>query len=120
MADVIAVKQDIKLKQGSTRNFNALFRNKDTQVGKDISDYTPTLRVRDGYTEDAGNVEFILTDGDGIDTSEANVGRLKIEINATRTGALSYQKAYNYDLEIASGGVVTTLLYGKMTLIPDA
>lgn len=101
--------------QGSTHTFSLTYKDSSGNA-VDLSSHTPQMDVRDKFLNDTGsNLLFSLTDGDGIDTTNASTGTLAITINATRS-ALLVDAEYRYDLEIEDSGVITRLIQGKISV----
>jgi hypothetical protein len=81
-----------------------------------LTGYTAALQIRDTYADSA--TDLSLTVGSGITITAAS-GKIDVRATAAQTGAIAAGQ-YVYDLEItSSGGVVTRLVQGKITVSPQ-
>ena len=79
----------------------------------DLSDYTPRMQVRE--THDSANILLTIT----CSVNNALEGVIRLQASATATAAVE-EGIYVYDLEIeSSGGAVTRLLQGNVTVTPE-
>jgi hypothetical protein len=82
-----------------------------------LTGYTAALQIRDTYADTTTDLSLSSPNG-GI-TITAATGTLAITATAEQTGAIAAGN-YVYDLEItSSGGVVTRLIQGKISVSPQ-
>lgn len=78
--------------------------------------YTAQFQARNNPSDSTKLID--LTSSSGI-TISTGAGTISIALTAAQTALLTFKEAI-YDLQMtSSGGTVTTLLSGKITLIPD-
>ena len=107
----------ISIEQGAT--FTQVMTWKISDVVVNLTGYTARLKARS--TVGSRNVPSIsLTSAAGGDiTLGGAAGTITISLSATETAALNPGK-YTYDLELqSSGGVVTRLLKGNLTVVAE-
>ena len=99
------------LNQGAT--FTRQMTVKENNSPLNLTGYTAAMQLRSTY--DSGTVALSMTAA----VINATQGILSISATATATAALE-EGIYVYDLEIeSSGGVVTRLMEGKVTVTPE-
>lgn len=103
---------DFDLDQGATHSFTLTYADSNG-TGIDLSAHTITMDVRAGFKD--STLQFTLTNGSGIDMTNAATGILVVTISATQSGALS-DDVYRYDIEADLAGTVTRLVQGEITV----
>lgn len=98
--------------QGSNWNLNVLYKDSNG-AAINLTGYTAAMQLRQNYNSD--DAVLTLTTSNGGIVITGNLGKLVLSATATQTGALD-AGYYVYDLEIASGGVVTRLFQGQITV----
>lgn len=98
--------------QGSDWNLNVIYKGSDGNP-INLTAYTAAMQLRQNYNSDAAELTLNTSNG-GIVITGA-LGKLALTATATQTGALD-AGFYVYDLEIASGGVVTRIIQGQITV----
>ena len=115
-----AGKYNFTIEQGTTVDFELVYRDKDNQP-IDIDSYTGRMQIKD---KPGGNITHITltnnlaTDGTGLDFDDGEQGKIRVFISAYSSSLLDFNKA-SYDLEIATNEtypIVTRLLQGTVTL----
>jgi hypothetical protein len=102
------------IEQGTTFNLVLTWRIDDVLVN--LTGYTARLQAR--IDTQATSTIFSLTSGSGITLGGA-LGTITIAQDATTTAALP-SGIYVYDLELqSSGGTVTRLVQGNVTISPE-
>jgi hypothetical protein len=83
----------------------------------DLTGYTAALQIRDTYAD--STTDLSLTSPSGGITITGATGTIAITATAVQTAAIA-AGTYVYDLEItSSGGIVTRLIQGKISLSPQ-
>ena len=120
-----AGKYSFIIEQGATTNFEIQYKDS-ANIPIDLTGYSGKMQIKSGFA-DSNPITYITlssslaTDGTGLNFSGSNrstspvSGTIGIYISAVSSSALSFDLAY-YDLEIASGSVVTRLLEGQVKL----
>lgn len=98
--------------QGSNWNLNVIYKDENGAV-INLTGYTAAMQLRQNYNSDAADLTLTTSNG-GIVITGAQ-GKLVLAATAAQTGALESGN-YVYDLEITSGGVVTRILQGQITV----
>lgn len=109
---------NIYVEQGATFNQTMTWKINSNLVN--LTGYTARMKVRtDGRTRMPSRIIISsLTSSSGI-TLGGTAGTIQLTLSATETAALPSGK-YSYDLELeSSGGVVTRLLQGTLTVSPE-
>jgi len=107
----------ISIEQGATFTQEMTWKISDVVVN--LTGYTARLKARS--TVESRNVPSVeLTSAAGGDIALGGAaGTITISLTATETAALNPGK-YTYDLELqSSGGVVTRLLKGNLTVVAE-
>lgn len=102
------------LDQGSTWNLEVLYKDANNAV-INLTNYTAALQLRKAY--DASAALSLDTTNGGI-VITGNLGKIAITATATQTAAI-VSGDYVFDLEIASGGVVSRILQGTVYVSPE-
>jgi len=102
-------------KQGATETFTINYTDENGDP-VDVSSWDPKMDVRTDYLDSQPTALFTLTDGDGIDMTNADTGVIVVTISATRT-TLMVDVKYKYDLELTSGSTVDRIIQG--TIVSD-
>ena len=103
---------DFEVDQGSTHSFTLTYQDANGS-GIDLSAHTITMDVRVGFKD--STKAFTLSNGSGIDMTNAATGIIVVTISATQSGALN-DDVYRYDIEADLAGVVTRLVQGEITV----
>jgi len=98
--------------QGSNWNLNVIYKDANGAV-INLTGYTAAMQLRQNYNSDSAELTLTTSNG-GIVITGAQ-GKLVLSATAAQTGGLD-AGYYVYDLEIASGGVVTRLFQGQITV----
>lgn len=98
--------------QGSNWNLNVIYKDANG-VPINLTGYTAAMQLRENYNSDVA--ELTLSTSNGGITITGNLGKLALTATASQTAALS-SGFYVYDLEISSGGVVTRIIQGQITV----
>ena len=98
--------------QGSNWNLNVVYKDS-TGTVINLTGYTAAMQLRQNYNSDTAELTLNTSNG-GIVITGAQ-GKLVLSATAIQTGALD-AGFYVYDLEISSGGVVTRLIQGQITV----
>ena len=98
--------------QGSNWNLNVVYKDS-TGTVINLTGYTAAMQLRQNYNSDTAELTLNTSTG-GIVITGAQ-GKLVLSATAIQTGALD-AGFYVYDLEISSGGVVTRLIQGQITV----
>lgn len=98
--------------QGSDWNLNVIYKDaNDAPIN--LTGYTAAMQLRQNYNSDTAELTLSTSNG-GIVITGA-LGKLVLTATAAQTGALD-SGFYVYDLEITSGGVVTRIIQGQITV----
>lgn len=100
------------LDQGSDWDLNVVYKDANGDV-INLTGYTAAMQLRQNYNSDTADLTLSTSNG-GITITGAQ-GKLVLHATAGQTGALD-AGFYVYDLEITSGGVVTRLIQGQVTV----
>jgi hypothetical protein len=100
------------LDQGSDWDLNVVYKDENGDV-INLTGYTAAMQLRQNYNSDSAELTLSTSNG-GIVITGAQ-GKLLLHATAVQTGALD-AGFYVYDLEITSGGVVTRLIQGQITV----
>jgi len=88
-----------------------------TGTAINLTGYTAALQIRDTYAD--STTDLSLTSPSGGITITGATGTIAITATAVQTAAIA-AGSYVYDLEItSSGGIVTRLIQGKISLSPQ-
>jgi hypothetical protein len=98
--------------QGSNWNLNVIYKDS-AGVVINLTGYTAAMQLRQNYNSDTAELTLSTSNG-GIVITGAQ-GKLVLAATAAQTAALD-AGYYVYDLEITSGGVVTRILQGQITV----
>lgn len=119
MSDAGAGKHDFTIRQGDTFSRTITWRSGATLAAaqaatpNDLTGYSARMDIR--ARESSESAALSLTSGSGLTLGGA-AGTVVITITATQAAALTAGR-YVYDLEVESaGGVVTTLLSGRIVV----
>ena len=103
------------IEQGADLNKSMTFYTDATKTTPvDLSSYTMAMQIR----KNKADVDFIdsLTNANSrIDMTNAATGIIILKWTAAQTAAFNFDEAV-YDLEFTTGGVVSRMLQGKITL----
>ena len=100
------------LEQGST--FSRQITVQENSTALNLTGYTARMQMRS--THDSSTIALTYT---STIASPASNGKINLSATATQTAAIE-EGIYVYDLEIeSSGGVVTRLMEGKVTVTPE-
>lgn len=98
--------------QGSNWNLNVIYKDANGNP-INLTGYTAAMQLRQNYNSDTAVLTLSTSNG-GI-TITGNLGKLFLSATAAQTGGLD-AGFYVYDLEITSGGVVTRIIQGQITV----
>jgi hypothetical protein len=98
--------------QGSNWDLNVIYKDS-TGTVINLTGYTAAMQLRQNYNSDTADLTLNTSNG-GIVITGAQ-GKLVLSATAVQTAALD-AGFYVYDLEISSGGVVTRLIQGQITV----
>ena len=106
-----AGKYNFTLEQGAT--FSREITVQDSGSAMNLTGYTPRMQMRS--THDSSTIALTFT------ATILNAAQGKISLSATDTLTSAVEEGiYVYDLEIeSSGGTVTRLMEGKVTVTPE-
>ena len=106
-----AGKYDFTLEQGTT--FSREITVQDSGSAMNLTGYTPRMQMRS--THDSSTIALTFT------ATVSNAAQGKIQLSATDTLTSAVEEGiYVYDLEIeSSGGTVTRLMEGNVTVTPE-
>jgi len=100
------------LEQGST--FSRQITVQENSTALNLSGYTARMQMRS--THDSSTIALTYT---STIASPASNGKINLSATATQTAAIE-EGIYVYDLEIeSSGGEVTRLMEGQVTVTPE-
>ena len=113
------------IEQGSTLNFELQYKNSSGSA-IDLSGYGGKMQIKSNYTDNSPTIYLTLSsslqpDGTGLNFSGSNgstptaSGSIGVFISAATSSLLTFDTAL-YDLEIASGSIVTRILEGQVKL----
>ena len=106
-----AGKYDFTLEQGTT--FSREITVQDSGSAMNLTGYTPRMQMRS--THDSSTIALTFT----ATVSNASQGKISLTATDTVTSAVE-EGIYVYDLEIeSSGGTVTRLMEGNVTVTPE-
>ena len=109
-------KYNISQKQGDTFNLNFTIRTKETGVGWNLTGYTARMQIRAKL--DSDTVLHSLTTENGGILLDNVTKTITMYIPDETTQTFTF-KAAVYDLELISGGEVTALASGSITLVRE-
>ena len=98
--------------QGSDWDLNVVYKDGNGDP-INLTNYTAAMQLRQNYNSDSAGLT--LTSSNGGITIIGAQGKLILHATAAQTGALD-AGFYVYDLEITSGGVVTRIIQGQITV----
>lgn len=98
--------------QGSNWDLNVVYQDSNGDP-INLTGYTAAMQLRQNYNSDSAELTLSTSNG-GIVITGA-LGKLVLSATAAQTGALD-AGFYVYDLEISSGGVVTRIIQGQVTV----
>jgi hypothetical protein len=113
------------IEQGSTLNFELQYKNSSGSA-IDLSGYSGKMQIKSNYADNSPTIYLTLSsslqpDGTGLNFSGSNgstptaSGSIGVFISAATSSLLTFDTAL-YDLEIASGSIVTRILEGQVKL----
>ena len=113
------------IEQGSTLNFELQYKNSSGSA-IDLSGYGGKMQIKSNYADNSPTIYLALSsslqpDGTGLNFSGSNgstptaSGSIGVFISAATSSLLTFDTAL-YDLEIASGSIVTRILEGQVKL----
>jgi hypothetical protein len=113
------------IEQGSTLNFELQYKNA-TGSAINLSGYSGKMQIKSNYADNSPTIYLTLSsslqaDGTGLNFSGSNgstptaSGSIGVFISAATSSLLTFDTAL-YDLEIASGSIVTRILEGQVKL----
>ena len=113
-----AAQHDLVIEQGATWSQAVIWKTGSPATAVNLTGYTARMQLRSNITSSTialslttGNSRIALTAGSG-----AGAGTITLSITATDTAALAAGR-YVYDLElVSSGGQVTRLMEGVVTV----
>jgi len=103
---------NISIEQGATWTLTLTFKDS-SGVVIDVSSYTFTSQIR--LSKDSPEKLADMTQGSGIDVTNAATGIIVLSLTATETAALDFIDAV-WDIESLVGSVVTREVEGTVTL----
>ena len=120
-----AGKYSFTIEQGSTLNFEIQYKDSNN-LPVNLTGYSGKMMIRSNYADTNPTTYIILSssqaaDGTGLNFSGSNgttpptSGSIGIFISAPSASAFTVASA-RYDLEIASGSIITRLLEGQVSL----
>lgn len=120
-----AGKYHLIIEQGATLNLEIQYKDS-AGAAVDLTGYSGKMQIRSDYADNNPTTYITLSsslavDGTGLNFSGSNgttpptSGSIGIFISAASSSAFAFDTA-KYDLEIASGSVVTRLLQGDVKL----
>lgn len=120
-----AGKYHLIIEQGATLNLEIQYKDS-AGVPVDLTGYSGKMQIRSDYADNNPTTYITLSsslaaDGTGLNFSGSNgttpptSGSIGIYISAASSSVFTFDTA-KYDLEIASGSVVTRLLQGDVKL----
>lgn len=113
-----AGEKDFEIEQGTTFIREITWQTGDPAAAVDITGYTIRLQAREDI-DDATPVLDMNTGNSQIVITDAVNGKFELRLTAAESEALNFEGAI-YDLECESGGgVVTRLLQGAITVLPE-
>jgi hypothetical protein len=113
------------IEQGSTLNFELQYKNSSGSA-INLSGYGGKMQIKSNYADNSPTIYLALSsslqpDGTGLNFSGSNgstptaSGSIGVFISAATSSLLTFDTAL-YDLEIASGSIVTRILEGQVKL----
>jgi len=113
------------IEQGSTLDFELQYKNA-TGSAINLSGYSGKMQIKSNYADNSPTIYLTLSsslqaDGTGLNFSGSNgstpttSGSIGVFISAATSSLLTFDTAL-YDLEIASGSIVTRILEGQVKL----
>ena len=116
-----AGKLDLYIEKGATWGHTLYWQVGEPPVAVDLTGYTARMKIRAPGANGGGTLILELTTENGriALTTDAEPGRIDLEISATDTELLTGANGV-YDLEMVSGTEVTRLVQGGVTLSPEA
>jgi len=113
------------IEQGSTLNFELQYKNSSGSA-INLSGYGGKMQIKSNYADNSPTIYLTLSsslqaDGTGLNFSGSNgstptaSGSIGVFISAATSSLLTFDTAL-YDLEIASGSIVTRILEGQVKL----
>jgi hypothetical protein len=107
---------DLQIAQGATYSQVINWKTGSTPAFVNTTGYTARMQLRTSYSAASASLE-LTTSNSRI--SLTNAGVITLSLTATETAALAAGR-YVYDLEmVSSGGQVTRLLEGVVTVSPE-
>jgi hypothetical protein len=100
------------LDQGSDWDLNIVYKDGNGDP-INLTGYSAAMQLRQNYNSDSAELTLSTTNGGIVITGVQ--GKLVLHATASQTGALD-PGFYVYDLEVTSGGVVTRLIQGQITV----
>jgi hypothetical protein len=123
-----AGKYHLIIEQGATLNLEIQYKDS-AGAPVNLTGYSGKMQIRSGYADSNPTTYITLSsslaaDGTGLNFSGSNgttppiSGSIGIFISAASSSAFTFDTA-KYDLEIASGSVITRLLQGDVKLCKE-
>lgn len=107
---------DLTIPQGSTWSQVLNWKSGSPATAVNTTGFTARMQLRTAYSASSATIELTTANGR---ISLTNAGVITLSLTATETAALAAGR-YVYDLEmVSSGGVVTRLLEGVVTVSPE-
>jgi hypothetical protein len=110
-----AAKQNLVIDQGA--DWFITFTYKDAAgLPINLTGFSSKMQLRTNHSDSVAVLS--LSSGEGM-TIDSLLGKISVHATATQTGAIAFGD-YFYDLEItSSGGVVTRLIEGRISVSPQ-
>jgi hypothetical protein len=107
---------DLTIPAGATYSQTINWKTGSPAAFVNTTGYTARMQLRTSYSAATASLELTTVNGR---ISLTNAGVITLSLTATETAALAAGR-YVYDLElVSSGGVVTRLLEGVVTVSPE-
>ena len=111
-----AANNNFVIDQGANWFVTVVYKDS-TGTAINLTGYTAALQIRDTYAD--STTDLSLTSPSGGITITGATGTIAITATAAQTAAIA-AGSYVYDLEItSSGGIVTRLIQGQISLSPQ-
>jgi hypothetical protein len=120
-----AGKYSLLIEQGATLNLSLAYKDSNN-TAIDLTGYSGKMQIKSDYADNNPTTYLTLSsslqaDGTGLNFSGSNgstptaSGSIGVFISAATSSLLTFDTAF-YDLEIASGSIVTRILEGQVKL----
>ncbi len=107
---------DLTIPAGATYSQTLNWKTGSPAAFVNTTNFTARMQLRTSYSAASASLELTTANGR---ISLSNAGVITLSLTATETAALAAGR-YVYDLElVSSGGVVTRLLEGVVTVSPE-